>query len=305
MPPTDKKKPEAPKKPASKSEMALGTIPTAMGLATTIGTAIPQLKRPKKNTSASRAAALIGQRAGGQVQGGFSTGGGASRGLLAREGARQAQQQTRQGAEVAGRLALAEAQQHGRRMDVRNNQLAQFGRDATDAVATTAQGFIENKALKEKDVPKTGSDEHMEDIDAFVNAQEAQRAGLTGAGPTPPPQLEAPAQQGPGPVEQAQGTPAAGQTQLQMPSLSPQQLYQQALGLPPAPVLNMAPEMERQLRMQQLAMDEANRTGTNYMAVMARVNRLMQQEPSLSVQPLQAPGYDGEHEDVMNQFGGQ
>ena len=150
-------------------------VPSLAGLATTLGTAIPGLRREKPNTTASEAAQLAGRNAAAQVQGAAGAGFGASRGLAARTGMRQATEQTRAAAQVAGNIGLREQAEYDTRRIVRNQRLANFGRDLGDMAAQTSAGVVDARQARDAELEQKG--EIMEPMGAEMPMTQMQAPG--------------------------------------------------------------------------------------------------------------------------------
>lgn len=255
--------------------IAASAIPAAVGLATSLGTSIPGLRKPKKLISGSQAAREVGSRAAGAVQGAASTGFGASRGLAARTGARAAEQQTRAAAEQAGGLALKEGQLHRQNLDARNERLAAFGADLVDTTAQITQGAVEARAAQKA----LQGEQRIQDAQAAISEQPELAADPTGLGGgaaigASPAANQAQVQQA---QQQALATPVPGVTAPAPTPLAPVgsafDMYGASLGMEGIPELKLAPVLERKLRLTRLASDEANRRGIPLTSVLAQMQR--------------------------------
>ncbi len=125
-------------------------IPSMIGMATTIGSAIPGLKKPKR-TKSSQAAA---QRAQADVQkaaiGAANTGRGSNRGLQIRSGLRAASQAALDSGGGMAQAADLDEQRFQGQMDTRNENLKNFGADVGAGAAAMTQAALspETKSLK-------------------------------------------------------------------------------------------------------------------------------------------------------------
>jgi len=131
-------------------------IPSIIGMGTTIGTAIPGLKKPKKTD----ASANIVRRTQGAVAnaavGASQAGHGASRGLALREGIRSAGALVgKAAAEGAGAIDMDE-RRHQAAMDARNQRVADFGAAIGQGASQMAMGLIKPEGQKEPGTAAVG-----------------------------------------------------------------------------------------------------------------------------------------------------
>jgi len=257
---------------------ALGLIPGLLGLATSIGTAIPGLKKPKRTRASQKAAQDASSRAAAAAVGGAQTGFGATRGLALRSGLRQASEASRAGASAAAEGALRDEQFNQVVLNQRNKRLAQFGGDLASFGSTLGTGVVEARAAKA-----------AEEGGPFAPAAETpEQIAVGGGGRVALPSIQELAQQpqqqqlaqGPQQVDRTvPGVPEAQQTQLQAPSFDP---VRASIGLPQLSELQaIAPQAEFKLRAQNLALQEAERQGVPISRVLAQMNRQMDNVPQL------------------------
>jgi hypothetical protein len=128
-------------------------VSSVAGIGVSLGTAIPGLKKPKKQETA-KAAARAGSKLAGNVVGAAQAGHGAGRGLAIRSGLRAASDGM---AGVAGKVAgAAQADEAANRaaMEARNERLASFGAGAAEGLGQVAQSIIGPKGA---DAPGTAA----------------------------------------------------------------------------------------------------------------------------------------------------
>lgn len=266
-----------------------GTIAGLAGLATSIGTAVPGLKKARKRDTSQRAAraGALGAMAG--AVGASQTGHGATRGLALREGLRAASQAAVRSADAASTAAAQDEARFIAERDARNVRLQQFGQDVAGMAGQVAQGVTEVKAMRAAQLEEDG-------YDPETAAQFAEQA----------PDVQAEAQQleeipvGEGPtLDQTDqyGEALPGPTMQMAPPTTAQQAYRRALGLPDKPILRLAPELEYKLRLQNLMVEEADRLGVPTTQILAQALRNANIAPDLGdiIQP-------GAHGDLMDQI---
>ena len=138
----------ADEKKSTKSEKAtkgFENLAPLVGLAASIGTSIPGLKKAKRGSAAVSAARNTQRRAAGAVIGGSQGGFGASRGLALRSGLRAASNIAQAGAVTAAAAASSDEAQFQKDKDARNARLAQFGKDTGAAAAGIGEGIVKSR----------------------------------------------------------------------------------------------------------------------------------------------------------------
>jgi hypothetical protein len=248
----------------------LGSIPSLIGLATQLGTAIPGLKKQKRIRTQQGAA---GEVAGGVARaavGASQTGFGATRGLNLRTGLRQAGQVAKESGGAIAQAAGRDERQTQILQTQRNLRLAEFGGDLADMGANIGQSVIEAKAAR----------------DAELAANAEMIAGLEepqfdlGGGPLLDPQgADAQAQQ------LSQGEPQqVASPQGPLPEQGGPELRQAAASIDPLEafygvpsketIYRAAPELQLQHTLENLALQEAERQGLPLARIYARIQRL-------------------------------
>lgn len=280
---------------SSKSSKVFENLAPLLGLGASIGAQIPGLKKPKKRNTASSAARQASMKAAGAAVGGSQTGFGASRGLALRSGLRAGAQYAREGAAGAAKAAASDEQQYQNDKNARNVRLAQFGKDVGQVGAAIGTGITESRAAKEAEDAegKAAEQAMLQEQAASLIPTYAESQGIDPVTGLPaqtmaqqPQQLEE-QQIGPGPglddldaqgghESDYTGTPGVDQTDISMdPALA-------ELGLADKETLySIAPELELQHRLENLALDEAYRTGANINRIYGRLRR-MQNQPAIN-----------------------
>jgi hypothetical protein len=281
---------------ASKASKVFENIAPLMGLGASIGAQIPGLKKAKKRNTAQSAVLETSRRAAGAAVGGSQTGFGASRGLALRSGLRAAGRMAVEGAHVAGKAAASDEASYQAEKGARNARMAQFGKDVGQMGAAVGTGITESRAAAEG-ADAEGKAQEMKMLQEQAGAllptyaesqgidpitglpqQAAQQLPEQGA-----PQDLGPTGPGPGLDELDEygqhesdyiGAPDIGEVSMD-PALA-------ELGIADKETLySIAPELELQHRLENLALDEAYRTGTNINRIYARLRR-MQDMPAIN-----------------------
>lgn len=278
-----------------KATKAFENLAPLFGLGAKIGAAIPGLKKPKKSNDSAVAARQTSMRAAGAAVGASQQGFGASRGLALRSGLRAASKIAREGAYGAAVAADADQKRYEKRVDERNTRLSKFGSDLAETGAQVGQGIVESRqarAAADAEAEKKARElqiqqmqeslPSMEDVLGIDPITGIQR----GAEPANPQQLnpleEIPVgAQGPTLDElDAYGEPTTGGQQIgEVPSIGDLAMDPAIaqLGVADKETLySIAPELELQHRLENFAIDEAYRTGTNMNRIYARLRRLQQ-----------------------------
>jgi hypothetical protein len=272
-----------------KATKAFENLAPLLGLGATLGAQIPGLKKPKRRTDSQSAARQTSMKAAGAAVGASQTGFGASRGLALRSGLRAAANIAREGALGAAAGAAADEAQHQKNMEARNTRLATFGKDVGEMAGQIGTGIVESRAAKEAEAAAAKAAEMQmlqEQAGALIPTYAEQQGidPITGLPAQAAQQLpqeqqqlqELPVGQGPGLDELDQygqhesdfiGAPDIGEVSLD-PALG-------ELGIADKQTLySIAPELELQHRLENFALDEAYRTGTNINRIYARLRRL-------------------------------
>jgi len=295
----------------NKTAKAFENLAPLLGLGASLAAQIPGLKKPKKRSRAESAARDTSMRAGAAAVGGAQTGFGASRGLALRTGLRQAANISRQGAAAAAQGEAADQARYDQQKNARNARLAQFGKDLGAATGQVALGVTQSRAAADaenadaerKKLEETAAQLLPSYSEAPSESSVATQPGHQAlAGPNgEPQQLQAYPESGQGPTldqldEYGQDTTDPRYGMGEAPSLEDISMDPALaeLGLQKKEVLySIAPELELQHRLENLALDEAYRTGVNVHRVYARLRRL-QNQPAISasilgMQQLQMP----------------
>lgn len=149
---------------------AAALIPGLLGIGTAIGSAIPGLKKPKRNDASAQAVRDVQSAVGNAATGRSQSGHGASRGLNLREGLRSSSALVAKAAGQGAAAAHADEQRFNDQMTARNERLAQFGGGISDKVGAMAQALI--TAEEDKDA-----------VDDKLQAQPELQEDATGLGP--------------------------------------------------------------------------------------------------------------------------
>jgi len=258
----------------------LGAIPSMVGLATSIGTAVPGLKKVNR-TDTSRAAAAEGSGAAQRAAvAGSQTGFGATRGLNLRTGLRQAAEVGKRTAGELARAGTADDQRYDRQNLLRQKRLFDYGANAADMAANIGLGVVESAQANLGVDPEADADEPQFTQHAIGGAPLADtQPGLWMDQAAPQELQELPT--GPGPGIDELGPGGADQPPAEaLPEFDP---FMQALGIPQKSALySIAPQLELQHRLENLALQEAERQGVPLPRVYAQIQR-MQNLPAIQL----------------------
>ena len=267
---------------------ALGLIPSLLGLAVDIGTAIPGLKKPKRTDTSAKAARDASRKSAAAAVGGSQTGFGATRGLALRTGLRQASSASRAGAAEAAQAANADEIRFNQQLIARNQRVADFGQRLGSAGATIGQGVVEAQAAKsaEEEAAAVRGGAQAEAVAPLVTPEARGIDPATGLEQQEAP-TEIAGQEGElteqEVIDQTLADANVGPTKAFSEGFDPTRA---ALGLPQITELQqIAPELEFKLRMQNMALQEAERQGQPIERVFAQLNRQLGNIPN-----LQQPG---------------
>lgn len=280
----------------TKAAKAFENVTPLLGLVGSLAGQIPGLKKAKKRNTSQAAARNATMRSAGAAVGGSQTGFGASRGLALRTGLRRGAQTAREGAQAAAVGAAADEARYVGERDARNARLGQFGKDVAETGAAIGTGITESRAAGEAEAAagQAAEMQAMQEQAATLLPTYAESQGIDPATGLQQ-QQEAPQQ-----LNQPQNIPAdAGQAQ-QQEGFGNELSEQAALNEPPGleelaldPALaelglqdkdtlySIAPELEAQHRLENLALAEAYRTGANINRIYARLRR-MQDLPAVA-----------------------
>ena len=257
-------------------------LPSLIGLATDIGTNIPNLKKVKKRDTSARAARQGALQTSASAVGASQTGAGSSRALALRQGLRAAGNVGRASADSAASAGYADQQRYDVQKVARNARLAEYGGDLASGAAHIGQSAVEIKkanqakqlgepagpVLDERGMPVPGSAGDIADTEtgAWMDAGDALATPAPEPGPNAPDLTDLEAEQNVGPTaDLSQGVDMY---------FSPGELYRSALGLPERPELKLAPQLHYKLRLQELQLQEMERLGITPERLIGRLDRL-------------------------------
>lgn len=273
-------------------------IPSIIGLGTKIGTAIPGLKKPKKEKVPQ-----LATKFGAQIVGASQSGLGASRGLALRSGLRAAAQGV---GEAAEKQLVAEAgaeQRYQAAKDARNARLGAFGEDLAKGLGDMAAIAVGSKDKGTGTDDQPGARPENEVLGRFGSGEVLPGQGVS---ETPLPEddsvglkgLEAEQQQQEQVDQQAfmddaaqrlqdfqlkreeAGIPAPEEAfQPDPTSKLIEEAYKQRPELAPA----VEKELAQNLHMKKLMLAEAERQGISLAEAIPRVNRMLGLSPGQSL----------------------
>jgi hypothetical protein len=257
-------------------------VPSLLSIGTTIGTAIPGLKKPKKSQASQAAAAKTTSDMVGAIVGAAGSGTATSRGLALTEALRGASEFAGE-ASSQGELARQNDLDHQKAKGERNKRLAAFGADLGTGLGEMAAGLVGPEEEEAGGEPEVGTEgKHIgasqaaytlpegqrgdleveqpmlgDDYETQMLIDEVSKQGITGGLPEPgeKPQLE----------EQM-----FAQTQVS-------ELFKKP-GLAPA----LEKQLESKLQMKELMLSEAERQGLPIETYLARINRRLELRPGQS-----------------------
>ena len=283
-----------------KVSKAFENLAPLLGMGASLAAQVPGLKKPRRTNQSQVAARTTSMRGAATAVGASQTGFGASRGLALRSGLRAAAKHTREGAAAAARGAAVDEQRHVRRVDARNTALGQFGKDVGEMTGMIGTGIVESRQAQaaQEEAGNLAEQQMLQAQAASLLPTYAQSQGIdeaTGLPQQAPQQLQE-EQVGPGPTleqtdQYGDSTMDPMYGQLAPPTLEEMTMDPALaeLGLQDKETLySIAPELELQHRLENFALDEAYRTGTNINRIYARLRR-MQNQPAIaaSIQGMQ------------------
>lgn len=291
---------------ADKDKVSKGfeNLAPLLGLGASLAAQVPGLKKPQRTNQSQVAARTASMRGAATAVGASQTGFGASRGLALRSGLRAASQHTRAGAAAAAQGAAVDEQRHVTRVDARNKALGQFGKDLGEMAGMVGTGIVESRQAKaaEEEAGQLAEQQMLQAQAASLLPTYVENQGVDQATGLAPQQQGAAPQQlqeeqvGPGPMleqtdQYGDSTMDPMYGQMAPPTLEEMSMDPALaeLGLQNKETLySIAPELELQHRLENFALDEAYRTGTNINRIYARVRR-MQNQPAIaaSIQGMQ------------------
>jgi hypothetical protein len=283
-----------------KVSKAFENLAPLLGMGASLAAQVPGLKKPRRTNQSQVAARTTSMRGAATAVGASQTGFGASRGLALRSGLRAAAKHTREGAAAAAQGAAVDEQRHVRRVDARNTALGQFGKDVGEMTGMIGTGIVESRQAQaaQEEAGNLAEQQMLQAQAASLLPTYAQSQGIdeaTGLPQQAPQQLQE-EQVGPGPTleqtdQYGDSTMDPMYGQLAPPTLEEMTMDPALaeLGLQDKETLySIAPELELQHRLENFALDEAYRTGTNINRIYARLRR-MQNQPAIaaSIQGMQ------------------
>jgi hypothetical protein len=302
----------ADKKASEKAAKGFENLAPLFGLAASVAGQVPGLKKPRKRGSEA-AARNASMRSAGAAVGASQTGFGASRGLALRSGLRAAAKHARAGAVGAAQGEAADQASYDAEMTSRNARLAQFGKDMGEMAGMVGVGVVESRQAKaaEAEAGQLAEQQALQAQAASLMPTYAEEMGVDPATGLDPQQQGAAPQQlteepiGPGPTLDQTDQYGDSQFDPMADVLAPPTLEQ--MSLDPAlaelgvqnkeTLYSIAPELELQHRLENLALDEAYRTGTNINRIYARLRRIQNQPAiaaSIEGMQLQMPELGGQ-----------
>lgn len=303
-----------------KGAKAFENIAPLLGLATTLGTAIPGLKKPKRSSASTTAARLTQHKAASAAVGASQTGHGATRGLNLRSGLRAAGKVAQEGALAAAAAADLDETRFAKETTARNERLASFGKDLGEMTGAIGTGIAESRQAKQAEGAEA-------DAAALEVAQQQAQASMPGIDEVMG-------------IDPATGLPVNAAAQVQQQELVEQEvgpgpnldqieidetgdavpvgmdLDELAIGVDPIyaemglankeQLYGLVPELNFQLRQENLALDEMTRQGIQPSRIYAQLSRL-QNLPAVRElhKTAAASQFQGQHDQVMGDARGQ
>jgi hypothetical protein len=269
-------------------------IPSIIGIGAKVATAIPGMKKPKRQNTAKEVAKTAGAQFG-QAVGAAQVGHGASRGLALREGLRAGTQAVGAQSQAIAGAALGDAAAYEQAKAARAKNIAAFGTDLAKGLGDAAAGMVGPKkadgAGKAEPVAETPTDANAAgEVLPGQGVREAPLPEDTSMGlgdleqgqedqaAVEQQQLIDSAQEGLGKLQEARGATAGPKAAFQV---------EPATALIEARPPRVQPQIEQQLasrlHMKELMLAEAERLGIGVETMLARVNRRLQLRPGQSV----------------------
>lgn len=256
-------------------------IPSIIGMGTTIGGAIPGLKKPKRTNAASEQVRRAQSAVAGAAVGGAQTGHGASKGLALREGIRGASKLVGDAAAAGAGAARADEDAFQGQLDARNQRIAALTGGIGEGLAQMTQGLITPKG--------------NEAASAEMQGQPEMQGAQTATGLEGPAAGEAPSQQAlASTTEGLQDPDGASLEQLEQefadegagPTAdfkSTKALEELLTAAPTTAAPALEADLENRLQAKALMLQDAERLGYSLDGILAQINRRFQLQPGQSV----------------------
>lgn len=268
-------------------------VSSIAGLGVTIGTAIPGLRKPKKDKSSEAAAQAAASNVQKSAIGASQTGHGASRGLALRSGLRAASQASLDSATAGAAAADMDERRYQAQLTARNERIASLGAGIGSGLSQMAQSFVTPKkadmkgkaqdtlsAQPESAGSATGLGSPAAGVASSMGALESSTEGFEPQASQNLDQMEA------GVVEKnldlaeqevQEGGPHANFT-------SRSRLEQLRSKSPTIAAPHMEEALENRLRAKRLMLQDAERLGLNLDTLLPMINRRFDLKPGQSAQ---------------------
>jgi hypothetical protein len=264
-------------------------IPSLIGMGTTIGAAIPGLKKPKKTDSSAAAVRKAQSQVAGAATGAAQTGHGASRGLNIRAGLRSASELVGAAAAKGAEAADMDEQRYQTQLDARNERLAKFGAGIGEGAAQMTQALIGDDAGGEADTKARGMESGQGT--AFKQAEQTLSTDVRGEDTGAIASMDDPEvamlQQELATLRRNEELASSDDPRLSGPHAqfnTKQRLEQLRAKSPTVAAPEIEEALDHRLRAKALMLQDAERYGMHMDTVLPMINRQLGLKPGQSVQ---------------------
>jgi hypothetical protein len=264
-------------------------IPSLIGMGTTIGTAIPGLKKPKRTDSSAAAVRKTQSAVANAAVGASQAGHGASRGLALREGLRSAGALVSKAAGEGAAAADMDEQRYQAALDTRNQNLAKFGAGIGEGAAQMTQALMSTDAGETPDT----KDKNMESGQgtAFQQAEQTLSTDVRPEDDGVPASLEDPEiamlQEEFATLKRNEELASSDDPRLSGPHAqfnTKQRLEELRAKSPTVAAPEIEEALDNRLRAKALMLQDAERYGVNFDTINPMINRQLGLKPGQSVQ---------------------
>jgi hypothetical protein len=264
-------------------------IPSLIGMGTTIGTAIPGLKKPKRTDSSAAAVRKTQSAVANAAVGASQAGHGASRGLALREGLRSAGALVSKAAGEGAAAADMDEQRYQAALDTRNQNLAKFGAGIGEGAAQMTQALMSTDAGETPDT----KDKNMESGQgtAFQQAEQTLSTDVRPEDEGVPASMDDPEvamlQEEFATLKRNEELASSDDPRLSGPHAqfnTKQRLEELRAKSPTVAAPEIEEALDNRLRAKALMLQDAERYGVNFDTINPMINRQLGLKPGQSVQ---------------------
>jgi hypothetical protein len=264
-------------------------IPSLIGMGTTIGTAIPGLKKPKRTDSSAAAVRKTQSAVANAAVGASQAGHGASRGLALREGLRSAGALVSKAAGEGAAAADMDEQRYQAALDTRNQNLAKFGAGIGEGAAQMTQALMSTDAGETPDTKEKNMESGQGT--AFQQAEQTLSTDVRPEDEGVPASMDDPEvamlQEEFATLKRNEELASSDDPRLSGPHAefnTKQRLEELRVKSPTVAAPEIEEALDNRLRAKALMLQDAERYGVNFDTINPMINRQLGLKPGQSVQ---------------------